>query len=216
MDKKKKELIKGAILSTFFIGIVLIGIFVLGNNSTKIEKRKIQDVIAIETPTNIDYSHLNTDNDEKTTFGKNNVYSVSCSIEDGYAKATEEYGSIEKATRKLKSEKENEIDFEHGIDGYLFTYYLLSYLGGISKNVGIPTMEEIVTFNSGDWLHYYNFPLKENGDKFEVYITWNDGIFYFVEFAYQDEFPKDALDSIANAKFTTKQNGFIPYIPSLN
>ena len=216
MKNNKKELIKGVILSTIFV-VVICGIFIFfGEKNKNIETRTISNVISIAKPNDVDYSRLNSDNNEKTTFGKDNLYSISCSIEDGYAKAIKEYGSIEKAEKKLKIEKENEIEFDYGLDGYLFTYYLLSYLGGISKNVGIPAQEEIVTLNNGVWLHYYNFPTKENGDKFETYITWNDGIFYFVEIAYQNEFPQDGFQSISNASFLNEKTCFIPYEPSLN
>lgn len=182
--------------------IVLSSLFLLFLKND-FKERNINIAIQYDLPSTIDYKSLETDTKNKTTFGMINKYSISSSIEDGYNEIIEQYGSLKKAKKIIENNK------NISLDGYLFTNYLLSYLGGVSKNIGIPNNEETITLNNGEWIHYYNFPKMENEDTFEVYITWNDGIFYYIEIAYQDDLEQNIIEYISNAKLN-KGNGYIP------
>lgn len=206
-SNKKNNYFKNWIIGgivTLLIIVIFVIIGVIQNKNTFIE-RTIDNSFSWVCPSGVEYTSLDTDNDTKTTFGISNQYAISCSIEDGYKKAIEEYKSLDKASKSLVKQED-----KYGLDGYLFTYYLLSYLGGVSKNVGIPSNEEIVELNNGTWLHYYNYPLKENGDKLETYITWNNGVFYYVEMVYKENLDSSLVDTIGNATLSNG-HGFIPY-----
>lgn len=188
--KLNKTVLKNAILS-FIIGSI-VGVIILSiiNNSKEYEPTNINSLVKFEKPISADYTTLNTDTIYKKTFGKSGEYAISISIEDGYTSTLNSYGSLEKAKEKLN------LSGDKSLDGYLFTHYLSSYLGGVAKNVGIPSTENIVEFDNGTWIHYSGFPLLKNGDTMETYITWANGIFYYVEVVYKNEIPKDAMETL--------------------
>ena len=146
-----------------------------GGSSEPQRAQKLSDVLSFADPDGVSYSSLSDDGSMRRTAGVPQSYAVSLSAEDGYAAAEKKYGSLGKADRKWGS-REN-------TDAALFAAFFLTYTQKMEAEHGTGEDTGTKKTDAGTWF-MYSYPADADGQKFTVFVTWENGYFVTAECAY--------------------------------